>query len=40
MFDSERPLDVYADGERITTTPVRFALADQKLRIIAPGLSS
>src|SRR5207302_9511223 len=35
-FDSERPLDVYADGERITTTPVRFALADEKLRIVAP----
>ena len=35
-FASERPLDVYADGERITTTPVRFALADEKLRIVAP----
>jgi len=37
-FASERPLDVYADGERITTTPVRFALAEQRLRIIAPPL--
>jgi diacylglycerol kinase (ATP) len=35
-FDSERPMDVYADGERITTTPVRFALADERLRIVAP----
>jgi diacylglycerol kinase (ATP) len=34
-FDSARPLDVYADGERITTTPVRFALAEQKLRIVS-----
>jgi diacylglycerol kinase family enzyme len=29
-------MDVYADGERITTTPVRFTLADQRLRIVAP----
>jgi len=36
-FDSERPMDVYADGERITATPVRFGLADQRLRIVAPG---
>ncbi len=35
-FDSERPMDVYADGERITVTPVRFSLADEKLRIVAP----
>lgn len=35
-FASERPMDVYADGERITTTPVQFALAGQKLRIVAP----
>jgi diacylglycerol kinase (ATP) len=35
-FESERPMDVYADGERITTTPVRFALAGEKLRIVAP----
>jgi diacylglycerol kinase (ATP) len=35
-FDSERPMDVYADGERITTTPVRFGLANEKLRIVAP----
>jgi len=35
-FASERPMDVYADGERITATPVRFALAEQRLRIVAP----
>jgi diacylglycerol kinase (ATP) len=35
-FDSERPMDIYADGERITATPVRFGLADERLRIIAP----
>jgi diacylglycerol kinase (ATP) len=34
-FAAERPLDIYADGERITATPVQFALADQKLRIVA-----
>jgi diacylglycerol kinase (ATP) len=35
-FDSERPMDVYADGELITATPVRFALASERLRIVAP----
>jgi YegS/Rv2252/BmrU family lipid kinase len=35
-FDSERPMDVSADGERITATPVRFGLAEQRLKIIAP----
>ena len=35
-FTSDRDLDVYADGERITTTPVKFALADKKLRFVAP----
>ena len=35
-FASERPLDVYADGERITVTPVRFSLAAERLRIVAP----
>jgi diacylglycerol kinase (ATP) len=35
-FDSERPMDVYADGERITATPVRFGLAEERLKIIAP----
>jgi diacylglycerol kinase (ATP) len=35
-FASERPLDIYADGERITATPVRFSLASERLRIVAP----
>lgn len=39
-FDSERVLDVYADGERITTTPVTFALEKRRLRIAAPGLAA
>ena len=36
-FESERTLDVYADGERITTTPVVFAVADRRLKIAAPA---
>lgn len=35
-FASERPMDVYADGERITATPVEFSLAGERLRIVAP----
>jgi len=35
-FESERPMDVYADGERVTETPVRFGLASEKLRIVVP----
>ena len=38
-FQSDELLEVYADGERITTTPVQFALAEQRLRIIAPRQS-
>jgi len=33
-FESERPLDVYADGELVTTTPVTFDLAPEKLRFV------
>lgn len=33
-FASERPLDVFADGEYLTVTPVRFAIASEKLRIV------
>lgn len=36
-FESERPLEVYADGERVTTTPVTFTLAAQKLRFVVAG---
>lgn len=35
-FVSERPMDVYADGERITATPVQFGLAGERLKIVAP----
>ena len=35
-FESGRELDVYADGERITTTPVTFALAEKRLRFVVP----
>src|SRR5256885_2015670 len=35
-FTSERELEVYADGEKITKTPVKFALAAEKLRFAAP----
>lgn len=34
LVESDSPMDVYADGELLTTTPVRFSLADQKLRIV------
>jgi len=33
-FDSGRPLDVYADGELVTQTPVEFRLEKQKLRVV------
>jgi diacylglycerol kinase (ATP) len=35
-FTAETPLDVYADGEWLTQTPVRFALAAERLRIAVP----
>lgn len=35
-FESERPLDVFADGEYLTKTPVRFAIAAEKLKIVVP----
>jgi diacylglycerol kinase (ATP) len=36
VIEGDREMVVYADGERVTTTPVRFALADKKLRLMAP----
>ncbi len=36
FFDSEKPLDVYADGEFVTRTPVKFGLEKEKLRVAAP----
>jgi diacylglycerol kinase (ATP) len=35
-FTSERELEVYADGEKLTATPVVFTLAKQRLRIAVP----
>ncbi len=35
-FQSEHPLEVYADGERLTQTPVTFALDAEKLKIVVP----
>ncbi len=32
--ESDSPMDVYADGEALTTTPVRFGIAPAKLRIV------
>jgi diacylglycerol kinase (ATP) len=35
-FDSERPLEVYADGELVTATPVTFGLEKGRLRLVVP----
>lgn len=35
-FESERALDVYADGERITRTPVAFTLEAKRLKVVVP----
>lgn len=34
--ESDAPMDVFADGEPLTTTPVTFQIAKEKLRIVAP----
>jgi diacylglycerol kinase (ATP) len=34
-FESDRPMDVYADGELVTRTPVTFGLEKGKLRVAA-----
>ena len=34
--DADPPLDVYADGERLTQTPARFSIAKEQLRVVAP----
>lgn len=36
QFSSEKPLAVYADGEPLTSTPVSFAMAPERLRIVVP----
>jgi len=35
--ESETPMEVYADGEFLTTTPAKFAIARDKLRIVVPA---
>ena len=35
-FESEQAMAVYADGEPLTRTPVTFALASEKLKIVVP----
>jgi diacylglycerol kinase (ATP) len=37
QFESEQPMAVYADGEPITTTPVTFAIAPQRLKVVVPA---
>ena len=36
-FTSEQPMAVYADGEPLTTTPVSFGVAAEKLRVVVPA---
>jgi diacylglycerol kinase (ATP) len=36
-FEGAQPMAVYADGEPLTTTPVSFGIAEQKLRIVVPA---
>ena len=38
-FESERPMEVYADGEHVTQTPVKFGLAEGKLKLVVPPAS-
>ena len=38
-FESAKPLEVYADGERVTTTPVTFTLGG-RLRVAVPEAMS
>jgi diacylglycerol kinase (ATP) len=38
--ESEAPMDVYADGEPLTTSPVRFGIASEKLRMVVSGPAS
>lgn len=35
-FESERPMEVYADGERVAETPVQFSLEKGKLKVVVP----
>ena len=38
-FESVQPLDVYADGELVTQTPVEFRLEKKRLRCVIPSVS-
>jgi diacylglycerol kinase (ATP) len=35
--ESDAPMDVFADGEPLTTTPVTFQIAKEKLKIVVPA---
>lgn len=35
-FETVDPMDVYADGEPVTQTPVHFSISPQKLRLLVP----
>lgn len=37
-FETQDPMDVYADGEPVTRTPLTVALSDEKLRVVVPSL--
>jgi diacylglycerol kinase (ATP) len=36
-FQTGEPMDVYADGEPVTRTPVHFSINPQKLRLLVPA---
>lgn len=36
FVETPEPLDVFADGEPLSTTPARFRIAAERLRIVAP----
>lgn len=37
-IESDQPLDVYADGEALTTTPTTLALSARRLRVVVPAI--
>lgn len=37
QFDTAAPMDVYADGEPVTVTPLTVRLAPEKLRVVVPA---
>lgn len=37
-FDTAVPMDVYADGEPVTVTPLTVRLAPEKLQVVVPGV--